>query len=229
MSTFSRVALTWGGLALAAVILFPVFQNVPTIAPIASCQSNYKQLGLALWQYSEDNDGCLPMTVAAKNGRTWREELYPFIKSTSVYVCPEDHSDYSRVSPDKLPHSYGANVIGGGRGMFSVPDSHSSKLVNANQAITAIDMRGYDGPDWDMTGPAFLPATGRELYAHVPRHLFYEHPGGTLNCLFADGHAKSMRPMVTLSPVNLWTRDNAPFTGQDLGNARAILTHAEDE
>jgi hypothetical protein len=35
--------------------------------------------------------------------------------------------------------------------------------------------------------------------------------------------------MSTLTPINLWTHDNAPFSGQDLQNAQAILKHAEQE
>lgn len=80
-----------------------------------------------------------------------------------------------------------------------------------------------------MVSPAFLPGTGRSLYAHLPLHAFYEHPAGVVNCLFADGHVKGMKVATTLSPVNLWTRDNAPFAGPDLTNAQAILTHAEKE
>lgn len=80
-----------------------------------------------------------------------------------------------------------------------------------------------------MVSPAFLPSTGRRLYAHEAGLIFRERPGVTVNCVFADGHVKSLKPAATLTPVNLWTRDNAPFTGQDLQNARAILKHAEDE
>ena len=52
------------------------------------------------------------------------------------------------------------------------------------------DTRGFDGEDWDMTAPAFLPATGRELHMHKPSHYLYEHPAGRLNVLFADGHVQ---------------------------------------
>lgn len=85
-----------------------------------------------------------------------------------------------------------------------------------------------------MAAPAAFPGRWRNAMSqrprkNKPRHLFYEHPIGTLNCLFTDGHVKALKPMATLTPVNLWTRDNAPFTGQDLSNAQAILKHAEDE
>ncbi len=80
-----------------------------------------------------------------------------------------------------------------------------------------------------MTSPAFLPPSGREPYTHKPSHYFYQHPTGALNVLFVDGHVKAMKPDATLTPINLWTPNNVPFAGQDLSNARAILTHAEGE
>ena len=77
--------------------------------------------------------------------------------------------------------------------------------------------------------PPFCRPTGRELYAHIPRHMFYEHPHGFVNFLLADNHVKAMKPLSTLTPINLWAQDNAPFSGQDLQNAQAILKHAEQE
>ncbi len=183
-----------------------------------SCESNLKQLGLALVQYSQDNNDILPAVTTA-DGRGWREATYPYVKSTGVYRCPDDKRNGSQDTPDHLPKSYAANsaVIGG-----------SIASVNS-LSISVTDTRGNEGEGWDMTSPAFLPSSGRELYAHLPRHIFYDHPSGTVNCLFADGHGKAVKPMDTLLPINLWTRENAPFAGQNLTNVRAILTHAEKE
>ena len=43
-------------IAILAAILFPVFQKVRENARKASCQSNLKQIGLAMVQYSQDSD-----------------------------------------------------------------------------------------------------------------------------------------------------------------------------
>ena len=43
-------------IAILAAILFPVFQKVRENARRASCQSNLKQLGLAMTQYNQDAD-----------------------------------------------------------------------------------------------------------------------------------------------------------------------------
>ncbi len=214
----------WGLLIVTLLFLFSPFITLllygGELGDIrsVSCESNMKQLGLALLQYSQDNND-IPPAVTTANGHGWRESVYPYIKSTGVYRCPNDKRDSSQDAPNHLPKSYGANIA-----------VLRGSTASANPlSISVIDTRGYEGEDWDIISPAFLPNRGRELYAHLPRHIFYEHPAGTVNCLFADGHVKAMKPADTLTPTNLWTRDNAPFAGQDLANVQAILTHAEKE
>ena len=91
-------------IAILAAILFPVFQKVRENARRASCQSNEKQLGLAFIQYSQDADEKYPIntdptvsdttpTVAGNwNEIGWAGKLYPFIKSTGLYKCPDDNT-----------------------------------------------------------------------------------------------------------------------------------------
>ncbi len=91
-------------IAILAAILFPVFQKVRENARKASCQSNLKQIGLALIQYSQDNDERLcsawigtpfagfnasdPNPASPKY--KWMDMVYPFVKSTGVFHCPDD-------------------------------------------------------------------------------------------------------------------------------------------
>jgi len=79
-------------IAILAAILFPVFQKVRENARRASCQSNMKQLGLAVIQYTQDADELVPSGTAGafQQGRGWASQIYPFAKSTGVYQCPDD-------------------------------------------------------------------------------------------------------------------------------------------
>ena len=187
----------------------------------ASCQSNMKQLGLALAMYSQDY-GSLPSAATASGKSGWREAVYPYIKSSGVYHCPDDSRSYDYKPPVNLPESYAANAL-----CFGSHLKPAALTKLSPTAILAADVRGYGGEDWDISSPAFLPSSGRELYTHKLRHLFYVRTSGRLNCLLADGHVKAMPPMATLTPINLWTPDDAPFVGADLANAQAILKNAE--
>jgi prepilin-type N-terminal cleavage/methylation domain-containing protein/prepilin-type processing-associated H-X9-DG protein len=99
-------------IALLAAILFPVFSRARESARRASCQSNLKQIGLGIMQYTQDYDERLPIgeiypygTPAedcAKSlegpffgGRrppylqpTWMGYVYPYTKSSQIYHCP---------------------------------------------------------------------------------------------------------------------------------------------
>src|SRR5690349_9006268 len=58
-------------IALIAAILFPVFARVREKARSAACQSNLKQIGLGILQYSQDYDERLPIGMNVKPAADW--------------------------------------------------------------------------------------------------------------------------------------------------------------
>jgi len=84
-------------IAILAAILFPVFAKVREKARQTSCLSNEKQLGLAFTQYVEDYDEKLPVGDSNRSccseGEGWASELYPYVKSTGLYKCPDDSTN----------------------------------------------------------------------------------------------------------------------------------------
>ncbi len=91
-------------IAILAAILFPVFQKVRENARRASCQSNEKQIGLAIIQYQQDYDEMFPQGLinsaqAAPNnpssantgvGLGWAGAVAPYVRSIGVWKCPDD-------------------------------------------------------------------------------------------------------------------------------------------
>ena len=76
-------------ISILAAILFPAFARARENARRASCQSNLKQLGLGLAQYSQDYDERLPNYDggdAANAG--WAKVIQPYVKSTQILQCP---------------------------------------------------------------------------------------------------------------------------------------------
>ena len=104
-------------IAILAAILFPVFQKVRENARRASCQSNEKQIGLALIQYTQDY---VEKFVSGADGQQpyagWAGQVYPYIKSTGVFRCPDDSTGAVSIpasgttpASTAVPVSYGIN------------------------------------------------------------------------------------------------------------------------
>ena len=91
-------------IAILAAILFPVFARARENARRASCQSNLKQIGLGLIQYSQDYDEILIADWYGSNATVgpaktlppssslvsykWMDAAFPYIKSEQVFNCP---------------------------------------------------------------------------------------------------------------------------------------------
>ena len=92
-------------IAILAAILFPVFARARENARRASCQSNLKQIGLGIMQYTQDYDEKYPMlySVNGVSGQTgsvapnrfgatalqmWNGLIDPYVRSQQVYSCP---------------------------------------------------------------------------------------------------------------------------------------------
>lgn len=190
-------------IAILAAILFPVFARARENARRASCQSNLKQLGLALVQYTQDYDERFPTATSSADGPNknggwiWfnvypanttansfdvsRGSLYPYTKSTQIYVCPSDTQGQS----SRL--SYGINHC---LTVFDsiAPGVNGGKLLPAFQSTSTTVMFGEEA----FGGTGTLTSTddgwwGSTAYMSV-RHL----EGG--NVAFLDGHVKWYRP-----------------------------------
>ncbi len=101
-----------GIIAILAAILFPMLTRAQKAGFKASCQSNEKQMILALFMYTEDYAGRTPgcMYVEARWGPQfgslgWTERIARYMggkqtveidkKQKAVYKCPQQKSDYS--------------------------------------------------------------------------------------------------------------------------------------
>ena len=73
--------------AVMAAILFPVFAAVRERGRRTVCQSNLKQIAVAMQQYVQDNGGVYPPLPSASSFAA-----YSYTKNTEVFRCP-DHPD----------------------------------------------------------------------------------------------------------------------------------------
>ncbi len=96
-------------IAILAAILFPVFGRARENARRSACQSNMKQIGLGIMQYTQDYDEKMPcslpsngifvqfMTVQNVNILA---SILPYTKNTQIYTCPSAPARTDGFAPD---------------------------------------------------------------------------------------------------------------------------------
>ncbi len=133
-------------IAILAAILFPVFGRARENARRSSCQSNLKQIGLGMMLYTQDFDERYPVGIMANPnsgtrywGSGWAGQAYPYIKSTQVYVCPNDTTQATTntvggVTYNLTPVSYAIN--------FAIGPTPLSAFANPTDTSVFIEIRG---------------------------------------------------------------------------------------
>ena len=224
-------------IAILAAILFPVFQKVRENARKTQCLSNMKQLGLAFTQYTQDADERFPQIaiydhVQNRDVQNWEQALYPFVKSSGVYQCPDNPNNGAYQSAVSANFANNTGVISGHSGLppsangapplpvsyaynYHIAQSYDDKAENGGTGI-AIGLPAINSPAskilmsetfqeygyayWDWTGD---PTNGFGNGIGPGGRGFAPHTG-RWNCLFCDGHVKSLLPTDTATPINMW-------------------------
>lgn len=76
-------------IAILASILFPVFAKAREKARQATCNSNVRQLALAIQMYAQDNGSQYP----GVDGSGWASKIAPYLgSSAAMFMCPSDNS-----------------------------------------------------------------------------------------------------------------------------------------
>ncbi len=212
-------------IAILAAILFPVFGRARENARRSSCQSNLKQIGLAVMQYTQDYDEKYPSsakTETAETGVDWRQKAQAYIKSTQVFACPSNprNAETSAAAKQGYPEikvSYAANMGRWWSDYMGVmqwdifPSVAISTIGNPSTSIMVVEVA--DHPSW--AGGMFM--TDRD--GNDMDNSIYAGHLSTSNYLFADGHVKAMRPMSTLpndmggsgGSTFMWTPSNGSW------------------
>jgi prepilin-type N-terminal cleavage/methylation domain-containing protein/prepilin-type processing-associated H-X9-DG protein len=175
-------------IAVLAAMLFPVFARAREKARQSSCQSNLKQLGLAVSMYAQDHDEVLPIRWYGGSNDAWdapflwMDLIYPYVKNEQVFTCPSGSGDAGAWNDLNSLHancSYGWNC--------GVADAcRLSRIEYPARAVIS-------GDKWPGTWEGRLcPCSpDNSLYCHG--HAPDTHNDGA-NYLYFDSHVKWQRP-----------------------------------
>jgi prepilin-type N-terminal cleavage/methylation domain-containing protein/prepilin-type processing-associated H-X9-DG protein len=130
-------------IAILAAILFPVFAKAREKARQTSCESNMRQIGIAILSYTQDYDEKFPcglqaaaasgdglIAAGAQTGEGWAGQTLAYIKSAGLYKCPDDSTGSTTITGDT-----------DGQTATAVADSYAFNLnvAGESQAILAAD------------------------------------------------------------------------------------------
>ena len=208
-------------IAILAAILFPAFARARENARRTSCQSNLKQIGLGLLQYTQDYDETMPMVWSgvdsgpstATDRYKWMDAIFPYVKSEQLFVCPSASNQVYRVRDGSNFGSYVCNRMYGTAGdgadppMSSAAPPNQILVAKIGQPATTIwvvdgghDNSGGGSPmGYDLyttvvsaTDPTLVVGSPRVLRDSYSNQIVERHLD-TLNALFCDGHVKSQK------------------------------------
>ena len=211
-------------IAILAAILFPVFARARENARRASCQSNMKQLGLGIMQYTQDYDERMVPIFNGAAGTVytysyWCDLIQPYVKSRQIFKCPSVSTTARYYGGDyNTPQSYYANGTRAGYGSQAnfgaanddgrpMSESSNSIATYQNPSQTLLVLEKSANGDGNGGGNSGEPYIGYISYITPPAHNLTNHLG-TSNYLFVDGHVKAMKPTATGTPFNMWISNN---------------------
>jgi prepilin-type N-terminal cleavage/methylation domain-containing protein/prepilin-type processing-associated H-X9-DG protein len=196
-------------IAVLAAILFPVFNKARERARAASCNSNLRQLGMAVRQYVIDNDETYPGSPAVYLGynmnivdgecsgnsaqytgaaypSTVFTVLFPYIGNEGILTCPSKSFCYSQ-------------------------QFHETGIARASYAYNYLCW--YDRSEGEIRDPVYqvLMCDARSAWIDFQAAVFryIGNPdlidagwsawhNGSLNVLYGDGHVKIKNPRTML-------------------------------
>jgi prepilin-type N-terminal cleavage/methylation domain-containing protein/prepilin-type processing-associated H-X9-DG protein len=176
-------------IAILAAILFPVFARAREKARQSACQSNLKQIGLALKMYCGDYDETnIRMyfgtgTVAYR----WHQALQPYMKNTEMFRC---------LTSAQLVDTYSGLYMCYGMNSFNF-DANTATSFWYGPADA--DVKDAAGTIWvadsmtptDPTQGSYYVGGGATFAEPVTR-VAYRH-NDLFNALWYDGHVKAMK------------------------------------
>lgn len=192
-------------IALLAAILFPVFARARENARRSSCQSNVKQIGLGLLQYTQDYDERYVPNSSGTGAeqKSWYDLLQPYIKSEQILICPSSVPADTFQSNQGRSCAYVINNVYNDRNtpndvavglLFDTDGGPASVASVEDSAGTIFITDGYreaaDGSIGQLIRPLTLnTAVNPPRVASSQSSIAGRHFEGA-NAAFLDGHVK---------------------------------------
>ncbi|MDR3710353.1 MAG: DUF1559 domain-containing protein [Capsulimonadaceae bacterium] len=115
-----------------------------------ACLSNLKQIGLAMAQYEQDFDETVPVgTNSWGAGPGWGAQVYPYVKSTAAFLCPDD------VRPgDVISYAMNCNLVDYITSPLTPVPAQTSILTAPSCTVQLFEVVNCQASGFSLTSPS---------------------------------------------------------------------------
>lgn len=206
-------------IAILASILLPALQKARERGMMSSCQSNCKQLGMAMASYCDDFDGFYPPGAYLQGDWAYNLALLNYAGKGELFFCPTgtqmltsqySSKDYIQVSPMIKSRfagiHYGYNYMGIG-GSFYYPvynaagwewqSAKSGHIKEPSRKILLADSFTTSTAEWSGSHLLVADATASQAY-----HKIHDRHSEQANIVWVDGHVEPVKDAFGRIQVN---------------------------
>lgn len=226
-------------IAILAAILFPVFAKAKDKAKQTTCNSNMRQITMAMLMYLGDYDDTFPTNATDGD---WGKHYWPFLTAPyiqgkgpnnfqkvagNIYNCPSDEvlqllNDAHEVTPEPATTQWGLRQRADGEWPYWCNYS-------INEHVTDDWWRFSE---WQNPGNSFLFLEGDDpdIEGDELDELRFPHNGG-LNIAYMDGHVKWHKAVFRNNDTRNWRNWDFPPGGRGgrVGDRGPWTSSADDD
>jgi prepilin-type processing-associated H-X9-DG protein len=149
----------------------------------APCQSNLKQIGLAIFEYAYDHNEKFPPAIISGRPTGWANVVQPYLKSYTLFQCPnEEHPQQKVPQPAQAGFTdYWLNLNLSGIKEENVVHAESTIMLGEGDGGSPESTARYA---LDHFTVPWLQSSDSPLKRHLDG----------ANYAFADGHVKWFKP-----------------------------------
>lgn len=182
-----------------AALLSPALKSAREKARQIKCLNNLKQIGVAFFLYSQENDDySVPFYYDYMTTLGWSVPTRPYYKNTEMIKCPSARlitglcsrpEEYSTSWNTTPPAAYDLNLNGWAAG----PPIPPCNVISGTYATDAVKLGRISRPAetawlWDgQYGSWTISGGGSNIFASLAQSARH---GGLINILFCDGHCE---------------------------------------